>query len=471
MSVDNLYIRLKKRSHAFGIALVVALLSVVLFESLVKAQTNKIAVQSQLEILSYSNLLRSSLDRELHSLLFLPNGLASYLNVYHTELNPKKINAILSDLYIRTKHVRNIAIAVDYKITYLYPLEGNKQALGLDYRNIPDQWPQVKEAVDMGKGVLVGPINLVQGGSGLIYRYPVYIEGEYWGLISTVINTESFLKAAFEDVETSEYEFAIRNMNPTGTPMTTFYGNSELFENPHAFILESNIPSGKWQWAITRKGENHSSNFFWMLRILSVAFSLILGVTIYSLLRERSKLKMQALYDSLTGLANRRLLNDRLGQALIQAKRFNRYLAVMYIDIDYFKELNDTHGHAFGDSFLKVVAEKLATCIRQSDTLSRIGGDEFVIVLEEITTRESAILVTQNIMKTFSEPVLVGNIPIKVSLSIGIAVYEPISGGTLENLMRQADLALYEVKAKGRNGFKVFENSAKPHGNHQNTGG
>lgn len=467
MSLDNLYIRLKKRSHAFGIAMVVTLLFVILFESLIKAQSNKIASQSQLEVLSYSNLLRSSLDRELHSLLFLPNGLASYFNAYHTELNPKKINAILSDLYIRTKHVRNIAIAVDYKVTYLYPIEGNKQALGLDYRNIPDQWPQVKEAVDTGKGVLVGPVSLVQGGHGLIYRYPVYIEGEYWGLISIVINTDSFLKAAFEDVETPGFKFAIRNLDHTGAPMSVFYGDRRLFDSPHALIIESNIPSGKWQWAITRESEYLLSNFFWMLKILSMAFSLILGGTIYSLLRERTKLKMQALYDSLTGLANRRLLDDRLGQALIQAKRFNRYLAIMYIDLDYFKELNDTYGHAFGDSFLKVVAEKLATCIRKSDTLSRIGGDEFVIVLEEIISPESATLVTQNIMKTFAEPVLVGNIPIQVSLSIGIAVYEPISGDTLENLMRQADLALYEVKAKGRNGFKVFEKPGKSNGNHR----
>lgn len=464
MSLDNLYFRLKKRSHAFGVAMVVTLLFVVLFESLINAQANKVDAQSQLEVLSYSNLLRSSLDRELHSLLFLPNGLASYLNAYHDELNLQKVNAVLSDLHIRTKHVRNIAIAVGYQITYLYPIEGNKQALGMDYRDVPGQWPQVQEAVSTGKGVLVGPINLIQGGNGLIYRYPVYIEGEYWGLISTVINTDTFLKAAFEDVETADYKFAIRNLDHTGKPISTFYGDKHLFDNPQALLIESNIPSGKWQWAIARQSEHISSNFFWMLRILGVVFSVVLGATIYSLLRERAKLKIQAMYDSLTGLANRRLLNDRLSQALIQAKRFNRHLAVMYIDLDHFKELNDTYGHAFGDNFLKIVAEKLAISIRKSDTLSRIGGDEFIIVLEEITDPESATLVTQNIMRIFAEPVLVGNVPIQVSLSIGIAIYRPISGDTLENLMRQADLALYEVKAKGRNGFKIFEDLDKSHG-------
>ncbi len=457
MSSDTIYNGLKKRGYAFVIALLVTLLFLVLFESLIKAQSNKIAAQSQLEGLGYGNLLRSSMDRELNALLFLPNGLTSYFNAYHTELNPKKINAILSDLYIRTKHVRNIAVAVDYTITYMYPMEGNKPALGLDYRTVPEQWPQVKEAVDTGTGVLAGPVELVQGGKGLIYRYPVYIDGAYWGIISIVINTEPFLKAAFDGVGNPNFKFAIRNLEDSGASKPAFYGDNDLFRDPDALLIESKVPNGRWQWAIVRNAEDFSSNFFYMLRILSVVFSFILGTTLYILLRERSKLKLQAMYDSLTGLANRRLLNDRMAQALIQAKRFNRYLAVMYIDLDHFKELNDTHGHAFGDNFLKVVAEKLATCIRRADTLSRIGGDEFVIVLEEIIKPESATIVTQNIMKTFAEPVLIGNVAIDVSLSIGVAIYQPISGDTIEDLMRKADLALYEVKAKGRNGFKVFD--------------
>jgi diguanylate cyclase (GGDEF)-like protein len=457
MSSDTIYKGFKKRGQAFGIALLVTLLFLVLFESLIRAQSNKIATQRQLEGLSYGNLLRSSMDRELNALLFLPNGLTSYFNAYHTELNPKKINAILSDLYIRTKHVRNIAVAIDYQITYIYPMEGNKQALGMNYQAIPEQWPQVKEAVDTGVGVLVGPLNLVQGGKGLIYRYPVYIEGAYWGIISIVINTEPFLAAAFHGVENPNFIFAIRNLENSGAPKPAFYGDNSLFNDPGALLIESKVPSGKWQWAIVRNAEGLSSNFFFMLRILSTVFSFILGTTLYILLRERSKLKLQAMYDSLTGLANRRLLNDRMAQALLQAKRFNRHLAVMYIDLDHFKELNDTHGHAFGDLFLKVVAEKLTTCIRQADTLSRIGGDEFIIVLEEITKPESAAIVTQNIMKTFLEPVLVGNTAVDVSLSIGVSIYYPISGDTIEDLMRKADLALYEVKAKGRNGFKIFD--------------
>lgn len=456
MSLDKFYSLIKERGHAFAVALLVAVVFLTIFESLIKSQESDVKTQSKLEVLSYANLLRSSLDRELNALLFLPNGLSSYLNAYHNELDPKKINAILSDLYIKTRNVRNIAIAVGYNVTYIYPIEGNKQAVGLDYRTVPEQWPIVKKAVETAKGVLAGPLNLVQGGQGLIYRYPVFIEGEYWGIISLVVSPEPFLDDAFRGVSNENFKFAIRNLNELEANQSVFYGDSRLFDHPDVTLIESEVPSGKWQWAIVRQSSIVDTDIILMLEILGFVFSAILGTTIYSFLRERSKLKMQAMYDSLTGLANRRLLNDRLAQLLMQAKRFDRQLAVMYIDLDHFKMLNDTYGHAFGDSFLKVVAEKLAASVRKADTLSRIGGDEFVIVLEEIASKESAIHVCQNIMKAFSQPVLVGNTPITVSLSIGVAIYDPESDETLDDLMKKADIALYQVKDKDRNGFKLY---------------
>lgn len=456
MSLDKFYSLIKERGHAFAVGLLVAVVFLTIFESLIKSQESDVKTQSKLEVLSYANLLRSSLDRELNALLFLPNGLSSYLNAYHNELDPKKINAILSDLYIKTRNVRNIAIAVGYNVTYIYPIEGNKQAVGLDYRTVPEQWPIVKKAVETAKGVLAGPLNLVQGGQGLIYRYPVFIEGEYWGIISLVVSPEPFLDDAFRGVSNENFKFAIRNLNELEANQSVFYGDSRLFDHPDVTLIESEVPSGKWQWAIVRQSSIVDTDIILMLEILGFVFSAILGTTIYSFLRERSKLKMQAMYDSLTGLANRRLLNDRLAQLLMQAKRFDRQLAVMYIDLDHFKMLNDTYGHAFGDSFLKVVADKLSASVRKADTLSRIGGDEFVIVLEEIANKESAIHVCQNIMKAFSQPVLVGNTPITVSLSIGVAIYDPESDETLDDLMKKADIALYQVKDKDRNGFKLY---------------
>ncbi|CAG0961765.1 putative signaling protein [Methylophilaceae bacterium] len=447
----------KNRMAAIAVAASITLVFLLVSELLIQAEAETLTSSSKLEAIEFGNHLRSRIDRELNSLLFISNGLASYLTIYHKNIDPGKVNAILADLYSRSRHVRNLAIAVGYRITYIHPLQGNQKALGLDYREIPDQWPQVEQAVKTGSGVLAGPVNLVQGGRGLIYRYPVYIDGEYWGIISTVINVEPFLQAAFMDVHNAHYEFAIRAIDSLGKRGDAFYGDPALFDNKQTLKLENEIPNGKWEWALLRKSEDKAMPLIWIMRLMAAGISILLGAVVYRFIRERTKLTQHALYDSLTGLANRRLLDDRMNQALIQAKRFNRYIAIMFIDLDHFKSLNDGHGHAFGDEFLKIVAQKLVSCIRKVDTLSRVGGDEFVILLEEIDSPDSARIVAENILSAFKAPITVAGKKVSVSLSIGIAIYQPISGDSADELMRKSDLALYEVKARGRNGYSIFK--------------
>lgn len=448
------------RSSAFnGTALVCALLTLLafllMFELLVRAESDKLEANQRSEAVSFGSMLRSQVDRELNALLFVSGGLASYLNVYHDELDRQKVQSILADLYSRTEHVRNLGIAVGYQVTYVYPVKSNEKVIGVDFRNLPGQWPQVKQAVDTRKGVLAGPLDLVQGGKGLIYRYPVFIHGEYWGILSTVINTEPFLQAAFGRLPAGDYAFAIRTRGLAGAAGEAFYGEPALFENPQAFLMQSDVPNGKWEWAILRKQEPASHTLL-IMRGMGVAISLLLAAVVYFFVRERTLLAAHALYDSLTGLANRRLLQDRLQQAWLQARRFNRAMGVMYIDLDHFKHLNDTHGHDFGDELLKTVAHKLKTCVRDADTLSRLGGDEFVIVLEEISQPQDAYLVAENILARFQEPVTISGKTLHIRLSMGIAIHEPGSEVSINDLLKQADSALYEVKRAGRNDFLVF---------------
>ena len=440
---------------ALGCAVVALLVFALLFELLVRAESGKIEANRRSEAVSYGSMLRTQVDRELNALLFVSGGLASYLNVYHAELDPAKVQAILADLYARTKHVRNLGISVGYRMTYLYPVKSNEKAIGIDYRNLPKQWPQVAQAVETRQGVLAGPLDLVQGGKALIYRYPVFIHDHYWGILSTVINTEPFLQAAFGNLNSSDYDFSIRSMGLSDQPGETFYGKPALFADPHAHILQSEVPNGKWQWAILRKTEP-ALNVINIMRGMGLAISLMLAALVYFFVRERIQLAKYALYDSLTGLANRRLLQDRLKQAWAQASRFGRSMAVMYIDLDHFKQLNDTHGHDFGDELLKMVALQLASCIRNVDTLSRVGGDEFVIVLEEISQPQDAYVVAENILTRFQEPLQVARKTIELNLSVGIAIYQPGSADSVSDLLKQADSALYEVKRAGRNDFLVF---------------
>ncbi len=164
-----------------------------------------------------------------------------------------------------------------------------------------------------------------------------------------------------------------------------------------------------------------------------------------------------AYFDTLTNLPNRRMLLDRLEHALSQAKRFERSLAIMFLDLDNFKTINDTLGHDAGDELLKEVAVRLAACVRSGDTVSRQGGDEFIIVLTEVTQPQDAALVAEKVVASMAAPIRVAGRDLRVTTSIGIAVY-PINGvDDVRDLMKKADTAMYAAKAAGRNGYRFFE--------------
>ncbi|NNJ60887.1 MAG: diguanylate cyclase [Dactylosporangium sp.] len=155
----------------------------------------------------------------------------------------------------------------------------------------------------------------------------------------------------------------------------------------------------------------------------------------------------EALHDALTGLPNRRMLTLRLYDAYARACRYNRSLAVLFIDLDGFKPINDTYGHAAGDEVLKAVANRVTVAVRGTDTVGRIGGDEFVVVLQETGSRESVIEVTRRILDAVAEPVEIGATSVEVLASIGIAhAIEPKIEDTADELLAAADLAMYEAK-------------------------
>lgn len=169
-----------------------------------------------------------------------------------------------------------------------------------------------------------------------------------------------------------------------------------------------------------------------------------------------AEIRELAYRDSLTGLPNRRLLLDRLNHALAQARRHHRAMAVMFLDLDSFKQINDTLGHAAGDALLKQIAQRLITCVREGDTVARPSGDEFIIVLDEIAWAEDAARVAEKIIAACAEPVTLADQEVIITTSIGIAVH-PV-GGTddVANLLKKADTAMYQAKDAGRNRYCFF---------------
>lgn len=166
--------------------------------------------------------------------------------------------------------------------------------------------------------------------------------------------------------------------------------------------------------------------------------------------RMHARLQHIALYDQLTALPNRELLHDRLRTALARVRREDCLLSLLYLDLDAFKQVNDSFGHAAGDSLLQVVAKRLGQCVRASDTVARIGGDEFVVLLEDVHGEEDAIRVAEKIRRALAEPLEIAGRQIKPTPSIGIALH-PVHGETEKTLLHAADVAMYAAKRAGGN--------------------
>jgi diguanylate cyclase (GGDEF)-like protein/PAS domain S-box-containing protein len=162
-----------------------------------------------------------------------------------------------------------------------------------------------------------------------------------------------------------------------------------------------------------------------------------------------------AYYDAVTGLPNRVLFNDRLHLAMAHARRYQQKLAVMLLDLDRFKNVNDGLGHAVGDRLLRAVGERLAGLLRKSDTVARLGGDEFMLLLPEVAHEEHTETIARKILEAIRAPFVFGNQELHITTSIGIAIY-PTDGDDPDDMMRNADIAMYRAKDLGRDAYQRY---------------
>lgn len=174
---------------------------------------------------------------------------------------------------------------------------------------------------------------------------------------------------------------------------------------------------------------------------------------------ERKKIEQgfcyMAQYDALTGLANRALFMERMDRSISRANRNNSQVAIMFIDLDHFKRINDTLGHYAGDALLREVSNRLKQCTRKEDTVSRFGGDEFTIILENVKHMNDAVIVANKIIKSIANPILVNDVELYVTPSIGITIF-PSDADNIEQLLKHADTAMYRAKEEGRDGFQFY---------------
>jgi diguanylate cyclase (GGDEF)-like protein len=283
-----------------------------------------------------------------------------------------------------------------------------------------------------------------------------------------------YLFEGVADTSGAIVDFTFSYVNPNaerrlGVPRETLYG--KILTEVRPFMVESGLIHRYCE--VVRTGVPYTCEVFiddemisgtWLnIQVVRIGNSLAVTSRDVTEHRRRSDhVNYLAHHDHLTGLANRTLLHERLRQAIFRAQsqdhNHGHKVAVLLLDIDYFKQINDSLGHADGDLLLATLGQRLFSSVRDSDTVARMGGDEFVIVMPEFRTVEDVERSGREIIRTVSQPVEVGDRHISLTVSVGIAIY-PEGGCTVEELLRNADAAMYSVKDTGRNDLCVFDES------------
>lgn len=377
---------------------------------------------------------------------------------------------------------------------------------------VKDEFPDVNVVIVSGEATFDNATEALRQGVSDFLRKP-YSPVELLGIIENVQKKRALehnFKQVHQRLEASEYRyrFIVDNspdiiymldeagyfcfMNDRISQLLDYSQDDLIGHHYSEVVHEDDLEKARYAFAERRTGDRASRNVEFRLRCRdnsqpsryfesrSVSIELnSMGiyqetgknekcfVGTYGVARDISERKraeeiinFQLYHDLLTQLPNRALLRDRLGLAISQARRSGSQLALMYLDMDRFKVINDSLGHVAGDQLLQTVANRLRNCLRDSDTLARVGGDEFNLLVPEISGRVDVIRLMEKVIDNLKDPVLIDGVEVFISFSIGIALF-PEDGESMDSLIKHADIAMYHVKRHGKDGYEFFCNEMK----------
>jgi len=570
--------------------------------------------RARTEVLNQVSVIRAKLEGNIAGNLQLVRGLVAAIST-EPDMDQVRYHALASRLFQGQTRLRNIAAAPNLVVTMVYPIEGNEAAIGLDYRTNEAQREAVLRVMKSGGLVLAGPVQLVQGGTGFIGRFPVYVEHgaarSFWGLLSAVIDAERLYSDSGLLDRALPIQVAIAGKDALGVRGEQFFGPESVFSDDPVTV-DVMLPSGSWQIAaIPKNGWTALPPGAWLFRaaivllgglilipffviegrqrhiktlgsreaelrrlsrrlglaletsrvgvwefdldtntlvwddrmnelygcppgersyidwaerlhpddlerareefrvateetgryssdyriitpdgqvrniraigavyadpgtsrkIIGVNWDVSADVALNDNLKEanrlsearnaeleatRARIEHNALHDSLTGLPNRRYLDETLKSHASQCSGDGCGLALLHIDLDRFKQINDTLGHAAGDAMLVHASEVLKSTIREGDFVARIGGDEFVVVCTSDGRRAMLAALATRIIDRMRQPAFYKGHECRIGVSVGVASE---SGPQIDTnrLLVNADIALYRAKSRGRNRHEFF---------------
>ena len=371
-------------------------------------------------------------------------------------------------------------------IVYIEPFSGrNLRAFGYDMFSNPVRRAAMEQARDSAKAALSGKVTLVQEEgknpqNGFLIYLPFYQRG---APVDTLEQRRANLVGwVYAPFRSADFMSGVVGEN-AGNVAVEIYDGKEISEQTLMYRDDANgngeQPGTRFvgirrlefagrQWTVVTRARlnfEHREDDDKAALVLrgGIGASVLLTLLAWLLVDERARavdaarraLRL-ALYDMLTDLPNRKLFTDRLLHSLARARRDNTQLAVMFIDLDRFKPVNDKFGHTVGDLLLKEVAKRLQDCVRKSDTVARLGGDEFVVLIPTLEEKHGDAIVGGKILSALAAPFNIHGHTLHISSSIGIAMY-PADGSDEKTLLRNADIAMYHAKKSGRNNLKFFD--------------
>lgn len=356
--------------------------------------------------------------------------------------------------------IRNIGIFIDTTIRWVYPLEGNESAIGVDLSKNSEQAEEVRRVKENLETLFVGPIDLIQGGSGFIIRMPLLKNSTYWGMVSIVLKAENAF--GFVDAHTELYKVDYL-ITTSDEKEEVVYGNEAILEmKPLRFTTEDTL--GRWNVYVVPTGgwDNQNVQIIFIF-IIGLSISILIAGRVFfwirnynQVLSDKIELESKYILDRFTKIYTKEYFNLRLKEEFSHAQRHNYPISMIYFDLDHFKNVNDNYGHAAGDDVLLQVVKVVKSIIRTEDVFSRWGGDEFILLLPHTELKD-----VQYVAERICHEIAYSELCRAYGVTSSIGCSEWKQGEYLESWFLRTDKALYVSKNTGKNKVTVSDHNTE----------
>lgn len=447
-----------KRKHYHIISTVVV--SIILLAILLLAlfsYNESIKQENKQEITTRFIAFENSFKGFINNNAMLLSGFAAYVDTFE-DYSDNEVYAYLANLMKENgEYINNVAIVQDTIIKWNYPFKGNEDTIGIDMLTISGQADDIAYVKENLEKNFSGPVELIQGGRGYIIRSPILKNGSFWGIASIILKEENIVELFDTYAKENNLEVSVIGNNEDEG---LIYGNKQNIDND-SYKFERKLLSEDLSYFV-KPVENTLINRLPNFIVIVIGGLILVGFTSYKaylffrnheeILHKNYILKSSSIRDKLTGIFNRDYLDISIGEEIKFANNFTSAISIIYFDINNFKNINDTHGHAFGDSVLKEIATVIKGELRKNDLFARWGGDEFTILMHN-TTAYGAEITAEKIRAAIEsiEHAGTGNL----SASIGIAEYS--LGESADSWFKRVDKALYMSKANKDSRFCICD--------------